>query len=97
MPFSHQLRFPSLNGVSVTARLDSWRQQPFTFLKRGDPIADISIEGKAHLLCVDFRCAFSAAIAQSGNVVHTGDIIATCAAEGEDLPYRRESVIIQTI
>jgi pyruvate/2-oxoglutarate dehydrogenase complex dihydrolipoamide acyltransferase (E2) component len=97
MPFSHQLRFPSLNGASVTARLDRWRQQPFAFLNRGDPIADISIEGKAHTLCVDFPCGFSAAIAQPGNVVHTGDIIATCAAEGEDLPYRRESVVIRTI
>ena len=97
MPFSHQLRFPSLNGASVTARLDSWRQQPSAFLKRGDPIADISIEGTPHMLCVDFPCAFSAAIAQPGDVVHTGDVIAGCAAEGEDLPYRRESLVIQTI
>ena len=97
MPFSHQLKLPSLNGASVTARLDSWRQQPSAFLERGDPIADISIEGTAYMLCVDFQCAFSAAIARPGDVVHTGDVIAASAAEGEDLPYRRESLVIQTI
>ena len=97
MPFSHQLRFPPLNGAPVTARLDSWRQQLSAFLERGDPIADISIEGRAHMLCVDFPCVFSAAIAQPGDVLYTGDVIAACAAEGEDLPYRRESLVIQTI
>jgi pyruvate/2-oxoglutarate dehydrogenase complex dihydrolipoamide acyltransferase (E2) component len=97
MPFSYQLKFPPLNGSEVTARLEKWRQQPLAFLERGDPLADISIDGIAYVLCVDFPCAFSAAIAQSGDLVHTGEVIAACAAEGEDLPYRRESLIIQTI
>jgi len=97
MPFSHQLKFPSLNGASVTARLDSWRQKPSAFLERGDPVADISIEGTAYILCVDFPCAFSSVVAHPGAVVRTGDVVAACAAEGEDLPYRRESLVIQTI
>jgi hypothetical protein len=71
MPFSHQLKFPSLNGASVTARLDRWRQEPSAFLERGDPIADISIEGTAYMLCVDFPCAFSSVIAHLGDVMHT--------------------------
>ena len=97
MPFSHQLRFPPLNGSAVTARLDGWRQKPLAFLERGDPLADISIEGTAYALCVDFLCAFSSVIANPGDVVSTGDVIAACAAEGEDLPYRREALVIQTI
>jgi pyruvate/2-oxoglutarate dehydrogenase complex dihydrolipoamide acyltransferase (E2) component len=97
MPFSHQLKFPPLNNSAVTARLDGWRQKPLAFLERGDPLADISIEGTAYTLCVDFPCAFSSVIAHPGDVVNTGDVIAACAAEGEDLPYSRESLVIRAI
>jgi pyruvate/2-oxoglutarate dehydrogenase complex dihydrolipoamide acyltransferase (E2) component len=97
MPFSYQLKLPPLHGSAVTARLDKWRQQPLAFLERGDPLADISIDGTAYTLCVDFPCAFSSVIAHPGDVVSTGDVIAACAAEGEDLPYRREALIIRTI
>jgi pyruvate/2-oxoglutarate dehydrogenase complex dihydrolipoamide acyltransferase (E2) component len=97
MPFSHQLKFPPLNGSVVKARIDAWRQKPLAFLERGDPIADISIDGTAYTLSVDFPCALSSVIAQPGHLVSTGDVIAACAAEGEDLPYRRESLVIQPI
>ena len=97
MPFSHQLKLPALNGSPVTARLGRWLQKPLAFLEQGDRIADISIDDVAYTLCVDFPCAFSSAIAQPGEVVHTGDVIAACAAEGEDLPYRRDSMVIQRI
>jgi pyruvate/2-oxoglutarate dehydrogenase complex dihydrolipoamide acyltransferase (E2) component len=97
MPFSHQLKLPSLNGSTVTARLDEWRQEPLAFLERGEPLADISIDGIAYSLCVDFPCAFSSVIAHPGDVVNTGDVIAACAAEGEDLPNRRESLVIRAI
>jgi pyruvate/2-oxoglutarate dehydrogenase complex dihydrolipoamide acyltransferase (E2) component len=97
MPFSHQLKFPPLDGSPVTARLDSWLQRPSAFLERGDPIAHISIDGTAYRLCIDFPCAFSSVVAHPGDIVHTGHVIAACAAEGEDLPYRRESLVIQTI
>jgi hypothetical protein len=97
MPFSHQLKFPTLNGSSVTARLDGWRHKPLAFLERGDLVADISIDGTAYALCVDFPCAFSSVVAQPGDIVNTGDVIAACAAEGENLPYRRESLVIQAI
>jgi len=33
----------------------------------------------------------SSVIARVGDVVNTGDVIAACAAEEQDLPYRRES------
>jgi hypothetical protein len=68
-----------------------WRQKPLAFLERGDPIADISIDNTAHTLCFDFLCALSSVIARVGDVVNTGDVIAACAAEEQDLPYRRES------
>ena len=97
MPFSHQLQLPALHGSSVTARLDGWRQKPLAFLERGDSIADISIDGTAYILCVDFRCAFSSVIAHAGDTVKTGEVIAACAAEGEDIPHDRESLVIQSI
>jgi pyruvate/2-oxoglutarate dehydrogenase complex dihydrolipoamide acyltransferase (E2) component len=97
MPFSHQLKFPTLNGSSVRARLDGWRQKPLAFLERGDSIANISIDGAAYTLCVDFPCALSSLMARPGDIVNTGNIIAACAAEGEDLPYHRESLVIQPI
>jgi pyruvate/2-oxoglutarate dehydrogenase complex dihydrolipoamide acyltransferase (E2) component len=97
MPFSHQLKFPALNGASVTARLDRWHQKPSAFLERGDVIADICIDGIAYKLCVDFPCAFSSVKAHAGEIVSTGDVIGACAAEGEDLPYHRESLVIQAI
>jgi len=97
MSFSHQLKFPPLNGSVVKARIDAWRQKPLAFLERGDPIADVSIDGRAYSLCVDFPCAFSSVSRQPGDVVNTGDVIAACAAEGEDLPCRRESLMIQPI
>jgi pyruvate/2-oxoglutarate dehydrogenase complex dihydrolipoamide acyltransferase (E2) component len=97
MPFSHQLKFPTLNSSSVRARLDGWRQKPLAFLERGDPIADISIDGTAYTLRVDFPCALSSFMARPGDIVNTGDVIAACAAEGEDLPHHRESLVIQAI
>jgi pyruvate/2-oxoglutarate dehydrogenase complex dihydrolipoamide acyltransferase (E2) component len=97
MPFSHELKFPTLNGSSVKARLDNWRHNPVAFLERGDPIANISIDGTDYTLRVDFPCAFSSVIARPGDMVSTGDVIAACAAEGEDLPYHRESLVIQPI
>jgi hypothetical protein len=97
MPFSYQLKFPPLNGLSVSARLERWREQPLAFLERGDPIADISIDGTSYILCVDFPCAFSSARAHAGDTVNTGDVIGACAAEGEDIPYRRELLLIQAI
>jgi pyruvate/2-oxoglutarate dehydrogenase complex dihydrolipoamide acyltransferase (E2) component len=97
MPFSHQLKLPPLKGSPVTARLDGWRQKPLAFLERGDPIADISVGATAYTLCVDFPCGLSSLIAHPGDLVKTGDVLAACAAEGEDLPYNRESLIIRTI
>ncbi len=97
MPFSHKLKFPKLNGASVTARLEGWHQKPLASLERGDPIADISIDGTAYMLSVDFPCALSSLMARPGDIMNTGDVIAACAAEGEDLPYHRESLVIQAI
>ena len=57
----------------------------------GDPIVDISIDVTAHTLCFDFLCVLSSVIAHAGDVVNTGDVIAACAAEGEDLPCPRDS------
>jgi pyruvate/2-oxoglutarate dehydrogenase complex dihydrolipoamide acyltransferase (E2) component len=97
MPFSHQLKLPPLNGSHVTARLDGWRQEPLAFVDRGDPIAEISIGDTAYSLCIDFACGLSSLIAHPGDLVKTGDVVAACAAEGEDLPYGRESLVIRAI
>ena len=95
MPFSHQLKFPSRYGSPVAARLEQWRRKPSDFLERGDVLAEISIEGVAHLLCIDFPCLLSSLIAKAGDILRTGDHIGACAAEGEDLPYHRESLVIR--
>jgi pyruvate/2-oxoglutarate dehydrogenase complex dihydrolipoamide acyltransferase (E2) component len=94
MPFSHQLKFPSYNGSPVAARLEQWRKKPSDFLERGDVLAEISIDGSAHLLCIDFSCLLSSLIAKTGDLLPTGDHLDACAAEGEDLPYHRESLVI---
>jgi hypothetical protein len=95
MPFLHQLRLPPLNGAPVSARLDSWRQEPSAFLERGDPIANISIDGTAYNLSVDFPCTLSRLIAQPGDRVNTGDVIAACETELEYREDHRESLVIQ--
>ena len=74
MPFSHQLKFPSYNGSPVAARLEQWRKKPSDFLERGDVLAEISIDGSAHLLCIDFSCLLSSLIAKTGDLLRTGII-----------------------
>ena len=96
MPFSHQLALPSFNGSPFTARLERWRRRPPEFVERGDVIADLSVDGAAHVLCIDFPCLLSSLIPQPGDTVSTGDRIGACAADGEALPYGRESLVIQT-
>lgn len=97
MPFSHQLAFPACDGLAVTARLERWRRRPSEFVERGDIIADISVDGAARALCIDFPCLLSSLVPKPGDTLTTGDRIGACAAEGEDLPYNRESLLIQTI
>jgi hypothetical protein len=96
MPFSHQLKFPSNDGFPVVARLEQWRRKPSDFLKRGDVLAEIAIDDVAHLLRIDFPCLLSSLIAKPGDLLRTGDHLGACAAEGEGLPYHRESLVIRT-
>ena len=96
MPFSHQLAFPPFRGSPVTARVERWRRTPPEFVERGDVIADLSLDGAAHVLCIDFPCLLSSLIPKAGDTLATGDRVGACAAEGEDLPYNRESFVIQT-
>ena len=96
MPFSHQLVLPPVEGSAVTVRLERWRRRPSEFVERGDVIADLSLGDAPHVLRIDFPCMLSSLVPQAGAVLTSGERIGACAAEGEDLPYNRESLVIQT-
>jgi pyruvate/2-oxoglutarate dehydrogenase complex dihydrolipoamide acyltransferase (E2) component len=95
MRFAHQLIFPPLDGSPVTACLERWRRKPSDLVECGDIIADLSVDGAAHFLRLDFPCMLSSLPLQPGATLKTGDWVGACAAEGEDLPYNRESLLIQ--
>jgi pyruvate/2-oxoglutarate dehydrogenase complex dihydrolipoamide acyltransferase (E2) component len=64
-------------------------------LEKGDVIAEITIGGVAHSLCVNFPCGLSALVAPEGNTIKTGERVAVCAAEGEDISYGKDYLYIR--
>jgi hypothetical protein len=95
MPFTCQLTLPPHNGSPIAAKLESWRRQPFAILEQGDAIADITIEDMKHLLCASFPCGLSAIIPSVGDSIKTGDRVAVCIAEGEEISYGRDYLFIR--
>lgn len=66
-------------------------------LEKHDAIAQITIEGQPYTLCVNFPCGLSSLIVQAGDTVKTGDRIAVCVSEGEDIPYGRDYLFIRAV
>ncbi len=95
MPFVCQLTLPSHNGTPVEAKLDSWACQPLALLETGDTVAHIMIAGRPYLLCVAFPCGLSALIAKVGDALKTGDRVAACIAEGEEIAYGQDYLFIR--
>lgn len=71
-----------------------WLHVPLTFLKTGDAIAELTITGQRYLACVSFPCGLSALVAKPGETLRSGDRLAACAAEGEDIDYLNRSGLV---
>jgi pyruvate/2-oxoglutarate dehydrogenase complex dihydrolipoamide acyltransferase (E2) component len=95
MPFSCKLTVPSYNDSPIDGRLDSWLKKPTVMLQRGDAIAEITIDSIRYFLCVDFPCALGGLQVQAGDPIKTGDLVATCGADGESIPYGRDYCVVR--
>jgi hypothetical protein len=95
MPFVCQLTLPPYGGSPIEAKLESWTSQPLALLETGDTVAHILIAGHRHLLCVAFPCGLSALIAKVGDTLKTGDRVAACIAEGEEIAYGQDYLFIR--
>jgi hypothetical protein len=71
-----------------------WLHVPLTLLKTGDAIAELTIAGRRYLACVSFPCGLSALVAKPGETLRSGDRLAACATEGEDLDYSNRSGLV---
>jgi hypothetical protein len=94
MPFGCQLKLPTYNGVDVEAKLLSWELDSPAMVKSGDVIAYIEVNGEHHALCVTFPC-YVTKYSRLGAEFKTGDLIATCGADGESIPYGRDYLVIR--
>ena len=63
-------------------------------VKEGDVIARIEIAGESHSVCVAFPC-YLTRYSRLGSTFKTGDLIATCGADGESIPYGRDYLVIR--
>lgn len=96
MPFSCQLKLPSYKGFPIEAKLVSWKQE-CGMIEKGDTLANITIGGIPHVLCISFPCYFSSRVANAGDVIKTGDIVPACGADGENIPGGRDYLFIRAV
>ena len=94
MPFVCQLTVPQLDGYDVEAALTRWLHVPVTLLKTGDAVAELRIAGRRYLACVGFPCGLSALIAKPGEPLRSGDRLAACVAEGDEIDYSNRSGLV---
>ena len=60
----------------------------------GDVIARIEIAGEPHSVCVAFPC-YLTKYSRLGSTFKTGDLIATCGADDENIPDDRDYVVVR--